>query len=69
MSKICGYRGCDNQVSGRKKYCSDNHKYREAQCRKETVGGWGSKNSQMRLNKAATRYARNAKRGNTVRYN
>jgi hypothetical protein len=29
---------------------------------------WGSKNSQMRLDKASSRYAKNAKKGNTVRY-
>ncbi len=66
--KKCGYRGCDKEVTGRKKYCSDNHKYREGQCRKPTKG-WGSKNSQMRLNKAAARFAKNTRRGNTVRYN
>ena len=66
--KKCGYRGCDNEVSGRKKYCSDFCKYWEGQCRK-TTKGWGSKNSQMRLNKAAARYAKNAAKGNTVRYN
>jgi len=67
--KKCVYRGCDNQVSGRKKYCSDNHKYRESQCRKDTVGGWGSINSQMRLNKRTARFAKRMRAGNTVRYN
>lgn len=30
--------------------------------------GWGSKNSQMRLDKASRRFAKRMKRGNTVRY-
>ena len=32
------------------------------------VKQWGSKNSQMRLDKATAKHAKNSKKGNTVRY-
>lgn len=66
-AKIC--LRCGKELTGRKlKYCDDSCKYWYHACKKETKG-WGSKNSQMRLDKSARRFAKNSRKGNTVRYN
>lgn len=58
MKKICAKKGCENQPeTNRHKYCSKSCKYWAGSIRKED-SGWGSKNSQMRLDKKARTFAK-----------
>lgn len=74
-TKKCGCRSCDQMIpAGRKRYCDDNCRRREVWLRKlmrdkdKPVSGWGSKNSQIRLDKASRRNAKRMRGGNTARY-
>lgn len=63
--KICAKDGCENQTeTKRHKYCSASCKYWAGQIRKES-SGWGSKNSQMRLDKKARSFAKKMRSGKT----
>lgn len=73
MKKICAHRNCDKPtMTNRHKYCSESHKYWENQLKKDEtkpIKGWGSKNSQMRLDKKARVFASKMRSGKTtVRY-
>ncbi len=73
-TKKCRCRSCDQQIpKGQKQYCNDNCKRRENWLKRLTDSppskGWGSKNSQLRLDKAASRYAKRIRRGaNCAKY-
>ncbi len=43
-------------------------KERKPKASETTSKGWGSKNSQMRLDKASARYAKKLMKGNCARY-
>ena len=62
---------CDKELTGRKtKYCDDKCKFWFNAIKNDSGGGWGSKNSQMRLDKKARNFAKRMKTGKTtVRYN
>ena len=62
--KIC--IRCDKELTGRKlKYCDDSCEYWYHACRR-TTKGWGSKNSQMRLNKRTARFGQYSRFRNKV---
>jgi hypothetical protein len=69
--KICSHKGCEKPtMTNRHKYCSPFCKYWASQIKKETNAGWGSKNSQMRLDIKARRFAKRMTSGKTgVRFN
>jgi len=65
MEKICAKKGCENPTeTNRHKYCSKFCKYWAASIRKQNAG-WGSKNSQMRLDKKARSFAKKMFSGKT----
>lgn len=65
MDKICARKNCENPTqTKRHKYCCASCKYWAEQIRKDDKG-WGSKNSQMRLDKKSRSFAKKMFSGKT----
>lgn len=61
---------CGNELTNRKrKFCNESCRYWFNSIKKDSISSWGSKNSQVRLNKASARFAKRMRTGKTsVRY-